>query len=221
MLFHMDSKTFLHTYLEREEDWRILDAYYVIISHRIRVSNKKKYGTIIYAPKFFYPTSSTIYARAGEWKEYKEAYYDQMKEAKPLLAQLIDGSLNNGYNIIFLYTPVDGRDKFPKILAQYIMDTFKYPIYEYKKYINEKCKICNFNPDEVHEIISPILKEQKAIYERSPEGKMEKREKIKKWSKKKLKKKLHEAGYYVEKESKEEMLSLYLSITIEGLPDID
>lgn len=220
MLFHMDSKTFLHTYLEREEDWRILDAYYVIISHRIRVSDPKKYGTILYAPKFFYPNTASIYARAGDWKEYKEAYFDQMRDAKPLLAQLIDGSLNKGYNIIFLYTPVDGRDKFPKIMAQYIMETFKYPIYDYKKYVKGKAKICDFDPDEVYDIISPINEKQKEVYKNSPEGKIEQREKIKKWSKKKLKKKLHEAGYYVEKESREEMLSLYLSLTIEDLPDL-
>ena len=37
MLFYMNGKTFLQTYLDREEDWRILDAYYIIMADSIRV----------------------------------------------------------------------------------------------------------------------------------------------------------------------------------------
>ena len=50
---------------------------------------------------------------------------------------------------------------------------------------------------------------------------MEMREKIKKWPKKKLKKKLEKFGYYVEQESKQEMLALYLSLTADELPALD
>ena len=61
MLFYMNGKTFLQTYLDREEDWRILDAYYIIMADSIRVSDKEKYPTIIYAPKYLFPRPEVLW----------------------------------------------------------------------------------------------------------------------------------------------------------------
>ena len=219
MLFYMNGKTFLQTYLDREEDWRILDEFYVIMSDSIRVSDKTKYNTIMYAPKYFYPMSEVLFA--SEWEEYKAAYKYQLKDAKSFLATLIHGSLTKGYNIIFLYSEKERKEKYPKVLAQYIMEEFKYPIYDYLKYIKGKCKICEYAPDEVFGIVKPIVDELEKMERESPDYKIAVREKIKKWPKKKLKKKLEEFGYYVEKESKQEMLALYLSLTADELPMID
>ena len=219
MLFYMNGKTFLQTYLDREEDWRILDAFYVIMSDPIRVSDKTKYSTIMYAPRYFYPKSDVLFA--SEWEEYKAAYKYQLKDAKPFLATLIHGSLTKGYNIIFLYSEKERKEKYPKVLAQYIMEEFKYPVYDYLKYIKGKCKICEYDPDEVYGIVKPMVDQLEKIERESPEYKIAVREKIKKWPKKKLKKKLEEFGYYVEKESKQEMLALYLSLTADELPFID
>ena len=219
MLFYMNGKTFLQTYLDREEDWRILDAFYVIMSDSIRVSDKTKYNTIMYAPRYFYPRSEVLFA--SEWEEYKAAYKYQLKDAKSFLATLIHGSLTKGYNIIFLYSEKERKEKYPKVLAQYIMEEFKYPIYDYLKYIKGKCKICKYDPDEVFGIVKPMVDLLEKLERENPEYKIAVREKIKKWSKKKLKKKLEEFGYYVEKESKQEMLALYLSLTADELPMID
>ena len=219
MLFYMNGKTFLQTYLDREEDWRILDAFYVIMSDSIRVSDKTKYNTIMYAPKYFYPMSEVLFA--SEWEEYKTAYKYQLKDAKSFLATLIHGSLTKGYNIIFLYSEKERKEKYPKVLAQYIMEEFKYPVYDYLKYIKGKCKICEYDPDEVFHIVKPIVDELEKMERESPDYKIAVREKIKKWPKKKLKKKLEEFVYYVEKESKQEMLALYLSLTADELPMID
>ena len=219
MLFYMNGKTFLQTYLDREEDWRILDAFYVIMSDSIRVSDKTKYNTIMYAPRYFYPRSEVLFA--SEWEEYKAAYKYQLKDAKSFLATLIHGSLTKGYNIIFLYSEKERKEKYPKVLAQYIMEEFKYPIYDYLKYIKGKCKICEYDPNEVYGIVKPMVDQLEKIERESPEYKNAVREKIKKWPKKKLKKKLEEFGYYVEKESKQEMLALYLSLTADELPMID
>ena len=219
MLFYMNGKTFLQTYLDREEDWRILDAFYVIMSDSIRVSDKTKYNTIMYAPRYFYPRSEVLFA--SEWEEYKAAYKYQLKDAKSFLATLIHGSLTKGYNIIFLYSEKERKEKYPKVLAQYIMEEFKYPVYDYLKYIKGKCKICEYDPDEVYGIVKPMVDQLEKIERESPAYKIAGREKIKKWPKKKLKKKLEEFGYYVEKESKQEMLALYLSLTADELPMID
>ena len=219
MLFYMNGKTFLQTYLDREEDWRILDAFYVIMSDSIRVSDKTKYNTIMYAPRYFYPRSEVLFA--SEWEEYKAAYKYQLKDAKSFLATLIHGSLTKGYNIIFLYSEKERKEKYPKVLAQYIMEEFKYPVYDYLKYIKGKCKICEYDPDEVFGIVKPMVDQLEKIERESPEYKIAVREKIKKWPKKKIKKKLEEIGYYVEKESKQEMLALYLSLTADELPMID
>ena len=219
MLFYMNGKTFLQTYLDREEDWRILDAFYVIMSDSIRVSDKTKYNTIMYAPRYFYPRSEVLFA--SEWEEYKAAYKYQLKDAKSFLATLIHGSLTKGYNIIFLYSEKERKEKYPKVLAQYIMEEFKYPVYDYLKYIKGKCKICEYDPDEVFGIVKPMVDQLEKMERESPEYKIVVREKIKKWPNKKLKKKLEEFGYYVEKESKQEMLALYLSLTADELPMID
>lgn len=222
MLFYMDGKTFLQTYLEREDDWRILEAYYVIMSDSIRVSNQDKYGTIIYAPKWFYPAAEVLFA--SEWEEYKQAYFHQLEDARDMLAEIVYGSLTKQHNVIFLYAQKEQKEKFPKVLAQYIMREFKYPIYDYKKYINYKCKICDYDPQEVYDIVKPItdriMERMKKMQSMDSNYLLHKREKIKKWPKKKLKKKLEEYGYYVEKESKHEMLALYLSLK-EGLPIMD
>ena len=215
MLFYMNGKTFLQTYLDREEDWRILDAFYVIMSDSIRVSDKTKYNTIMYAPRYFYPRSEVLFA--SEWEEYKAAYKYQLKDAKSFLATLIHGSLTKGYNIIFLYSEKERKEKYPKVLAQYIMEEFKYPVYDYLKYIKGKCKICEYDPDEVFGIVKPMVDQLEKMERESPEYKIAVREKIKKWPKKKL----EEFGYYVEKESKQEMLALYLSLTADELPMID
>ena len=105
MLFYMDSKTFLTTYLEREEDWRILDAYYVVTTFDIHVRDKKKYATINYAPRLFYPTADVLYA--DNEKDLRIQYELMLKrEPKTLetLAEYVWGSLVEGYNIIFLTT---------------------------------------------------------------------------------------------------------------------
>ena len=219
MLFYMNGKTFLQTYLDREEDWRILDAFYVIMSDSIRVSDKTKYNTIMYEQRYFYPRSEVLFA--SEWEEYKAAYKYQLKDANSFLATLIHGSLTKGYNIIFLYSEKERKEKYPKVLAQYIMEEFKYPVYDYLKYIKGKCKICEYDPDEVFGIVKPMVDLLEKIEGESPEYKIAVREKIKKGPKKKLKKKLEEFGYYVEKESKQEMLALYLSLTADELPMID
>ena len=173
----------------------------------------------MYAPKYFYPRSEVLFA--SEWEEYKAAYKYQLNDAKSFLATLIHGSLTKGYNIIFLYSEKERKEKYPKVLAQYIMEEFKYPVYDYLKYIKGKCKICEYDPDEVFHIVKPMVDELDRMERESPEYKLAERDKIKKWPKKKLKKKLEKFGYYVEKESKQEMLALYLSLTTDKLPFID
>lgn len=214
MLFYMDSKTFLTTYLEREEDWRILDAYYVVTTFDIHVRNKKKYATINYAPRLFYPTADVLYA--DNEKDLRIQYELMLKrEPKTLetLAEYVWGSLVEGYNIIFLTTSDGFSSGYIRELAHYVMTNLKYPMYDYKRYIKGKEKPCKYDPEEVLSIVEPIRKKTKEKYQKSTEGKAELLHKIKtEWPKKKLKKKLDDLGYYTSDESKEELIDMYISI---------
>lgn len=214
MLFYMDSRTFLTTYLEREEDWRILDAYYVDTTFDIRVRDKHKYATIQYAPNLFYPSTDVLYANSE--KELRRQYnymISRNEDTVGVLAEYVYGSLVKGYNVIFLTTEKDFNSGYLRGLAQYVMKTFKYPMYDYKKYIKGKEQTCSYDPEEVLEILKPIRKRVKEKYQKSNSGMAETIYKIKtKWSKKKLQEKLEKEGYYVSDESKEEMIDLYLSL---------
>lgn len=214
MLFYMDSTTFLTTYLGREEDWRILDAYYVVTTFDIRVRDKKKYTTINYAPNIFYPTADVLYAdNEKELRIQYEYMLNRKPEALELLAEYVWGSLVKGYNVIFLTTTKDFSSGYIRALAHYVLTKLKYPMYDYKKYIKGKEKTCVYDPEEVLSIVEPIRKRTKEKYQKTHQGKAELLHKIKtEWSKKKLKKKLDAMGYYTSDENKEELIDMYISI---------
>ena len=106
MVYYMTSKS-LNTFLNKERDSDILKAQYVTVSTRIRVKNVKKYDNILQARNILFPDAN-VCNRVDE-DDFKEAYYRQLDKCRPTLAAILKGSIEEGYNIIFLCTKNEGK----------------------------------------------------------------------------------------------------------------
>ena len=137
MMFYMTSKVFRDEFLVNERDNDILDAQYVIASTRIR-RRDKSIKNIIIANAILYPDPDVCSSYSTE--EFKEKYFDQLDKSKYFLATLIKGSIEEGYNIIFICSKNEGKMKFLKYLSQFIYCEFDYPVYDYSTYANGSCR---------------------------------------------------------------------------------
>lgn len=217
----MDSKTFLNLYLENEEDWCILDSYYIIVSWRIQVHSDQQIGTIDNAKDILMPDSATLFQDTTQ--EYREQYLHQLRtsdDANGYLAHLIKGSIKKNYNIIFLCTTSEGgnnkESSYLDYLAYYIMDTFKYPVYNYKKFVKKKTPLISYDEEETLEICKKIAQAEKRKRKKreqsSNQGLIEYRTRLEEKSKKSLQKKLEKYNIYVTDETKAEMIDLLVEL---------
>ena len=132
MIFYMNSKVFLKKYLESEEDWKILDSYYIIMSYRIKKKPHSGIRTIQLANNILMPNTNVM-SSIGR-KEFVKRYKNQLSESNAFFATIIEGSIKKGYQIVILETAAESRMKHYKILQDYVWETFGYPIYTYTKY---------------------------------------------------------------------------------------
>lgn len=131
MMFYMNSKVFEKYFLANERDQDILDAQYVLISCRIRVSSDK-YDNILNAKNDLFP--DPMVCNALDDDTFRERYFEQLEQNKALIAYLIKGSIEEKFNIIFLCTKNEYKVGYMQYLSEYVLMEFGYPIYEYKKY---------------------------------------------------------------------------------------
>lgn len=209
MMFYMHSKTFQKVYVPNESRKHILKAQYVLVSSRIRRrSNKVK--NIISAASCLFPDNNTCNAMCDD--DIREAYFEQLDDNKPLIATLVLGSIEEGYNVIFMCTPTEMKLKYLKYLSEYIYMEFGYPIYEYKAYATGKCDIRKYNKDKCVKTCKNILKKaKKTQYEKNLKSKQG-REKIvegfKKLKKKELIRELEKRNLYNPNMSKSDMIEM-------------
>ena len=179
----MNTKTFLEDFLENEEDWVILDSYYILTSTRIRT--RGKYKTIQSAASIFSPSASVLYQENP--KSMKKQYMYQIDvDAKVYLATIIKGCIKKNYNIIFLCTKNESKGHYLEYIAEYVKKEFQFPMYDYGKFIRGKENIFTYQSDEVLSKCNAIIKsakEQSASY-------------INDLSKKKLIKELRKVSFY-------------------------
>lgn len=217
----MDSETFLNLYLENEEDWCILDSYYILVSWRIRVHKNQQIGTIDDARNILMPDSATLFQDTK--KDYKQQYLHQLQtsdSANAYLAHLIKGSIKKNYNIIFLCSKSEGNGieggSYLDYLAYYIMSTFKYPVYNYKKFVKKKTSLISYDEEETLRICKEIGKREKQKRKErersSNQGLIEYRSRLETKSKKSLQKKLEKYNIYVTDETKSEMIDLLVEL---------
>ena len=151
----MDSKVFQNEFLTNERDDDILEAQYVIISTRIRKKNRK-WENIINAQSMLYP-DTFVYSSLDE-ETIMDRYYSQCGKAVAFLATLIKGSIEEGFNIIFISTKKELKVfNYLSLLATFIWLEFKCPVYNYSTYINGE-ELKDWDPQAVLKKCNKVLK---------------------------------------------------------------
>lgn len=219
MIFFMGSKVFQDYYLVNEPDDAILAAHYVVVSNRIMRRDKSDIDNIVIATSYFMPTGE-IWATPSK-KDRKTLYMKFIDtKSKLTLATMILGSINKGYNIIFICTDSERKLKLFEYLAEYVYVTFGYPMYNYKSYCTGMCELIKYNKKKVEKRCNKLLNtEQKRVidkilsYEIHNEFEENKlRTLLKKRKKKLLKKVLQSCDYYDEGLSKSEMIDRIITV---------
>lgn len=207
MMYYMNSKTF-NTFLDSESDNDILHSQYVIISSRIRI--KKSKDNIIQAKNILFPDANVCSKLTDDDMEL--AYYKQLDMNRAFLAALIKGSIEEGYNIIFLCTKNESKIKFLEYLSNYIYLNFGYPVYEYEKYLTGISKLIKYNKHKVLKKCDKEIKHAKTKAEdrakKSSNGRKELMKEYAQMSKKELKKILKKKSLYYDGMDKSEMLEM-------------
>lgn len=204
MIYYMDSRVFLREYLNLEKNWKILDTYYVVASMRISRSVESRNEMIQSASTLFYPSAAVMMQM--DKKSMEITYRKQLNSATRFLATVIKGSIKKNYDIVFIATRKETKNiPYLKWLADFIMDTFEYPVYSYHKLLVGKEQIIDFDADTVLQKCKEYGKKSK-----------DQAEEISTWSKKKLIKKLEEHEIYMSKEcTKEELLEAYVEFVVD------
>ena len=215
MIFTMSSKIFQDIFLNNETDDDILNTQYVIVSSRIRKKGSKNRKNIIIANALLYPNSD-VYAETLEGRMI-DRYQDQLEDALPLFASLIKGSIEEGFNIVFLCTKKEYKHMpYLDWLAYYVYDKIGYPIYEYLSFV-AGCKMLKYDKKKVIKKCNKILKEasdKKYLKNMmTPQGREIIRKEIDQMDKKELKKRVKKMGFdpkFLTKEQMRDILKEYM-----------
>lgn len=156
-MYWMDSATFMGVFLT-EDPKKILNAQYVIVSQNIS-HIESEFKNIINASSQLYPNPNVfIGSTSFKDKEFREKYESQLDDAKAFLAALIKGVIEEGYTVIFLCTYDERKNiGYIKLLANYIISNFVYPVYDYHKYRKGKQSLARYNRKYVLKICDEIL----------------------------------------------------------------
>lgn len=210
MMFVMNSKTFQNDFLTNEPDKDILKAQYVLVSTRIRKCDND-YDNIISARNYLYPDGDVMYRITDD--DIRDAYFNQLDNNKPLLATLVLGCIDEGFNVIFMCSKSEDKLHYLRYLAQYIYYTFDYPVYEYGDYSHNRIKLLNYNEKKVKKKCKKILekakKREREKNMRTEKGRNQIKNEFKELSKKEMIKELDKRDLYIDGMSKSEMVEMY------------
>lgn len=210
LIFIINSSDFEKIFLNNEDDSFILDTQFVIVSTRIKKKSNSNENIVI-ATNILYPEYD-FFCVEPKSELAKEGYYRQLGNAKPFLSALIKGSIKKGYNIFFICSDNEWKTfGYLKYLKDYIIDTFSYPVYSYKKYVNG-CSLYEYNEKYTLNFCNSILKNiKKDRYEnlrRSEKGKYKLMREYKKYSRRDLIKRVKKIGVYHDGMSRSDMLDI-------------
>jgi hypothetical protein len=156
----MNSKEFQNIFLVNETDQDILKAQYVLASSRIR-RRGEKYDNIISGMNILYPDVSVLSNITDD--DIREEYFRQLDKSLPFIATLIKGSIEEGYNIIFMCSYQERKLKHLKYFSEYVLMEFDYPIYDYRLYAEGISELYKYNKNKVLKKCNKILKRSKEI----------------------------------------------------------
>lgn len=210
MMFVMNSKVFQNHFLINEKDKDILKSQYVLISTRIRKTDEK-FGNVITAQNFLFPTGDVMMKLTDE--DVREAYFYQLEENKVFLATLVKGSIEKGFNIIFMCTKNEDKLHFLKYLSEYIFMEFGYPVYEYKSYVLGYSSERDYDKSKVIKKCNKILKVAKdqKYHEnlKSDYGRAIIKNDFRQLTKKEMKKQLESRNLYTKGMTRKEMIEVF------------
>ena len=208
MMFYMTSKVFQDYFLTNERDDDILKAQYVIVSTRI--NSQKKVENIVNAKAMLFPDANVCNTLTEE--DFRDRYFGQLEDNEALLATLIKGSIEEGYNIIFMCTHKERKLKYLNYISSYVAIEFGYPIYEYSAYAAGITPLEKYDKKEVLKKCEKILKrcKEKDFHRKlqSSDGKKSIMKEYKSMKKSELKAILKEKGLYQKDMDKEDMLDM-------------
>lgn len=206
---YMNSKTFQDMFIVEEKKKRILEAQYVLVSTRIR-KHSHEYQNILVAVQTLYPNSDTM--NKLYYNEQKRTYFKQLDDNIELLSIIVKTSIKENFDIVFICSKNEWKLKYMKWLAEYIMEKFGCPVYNYKKLKEGNEKLVEFNEKKV------LKKAEKAISEnfedkieklsKTKNGRKKIMEKYKSLDKKQLKKIAKKEGLYKDGMSKRDILDV-------------
>lgn len=160
MMFYMNSKVLEKYFLQIEYDQDILDAQYVLVSCRVRVSDAEKYDNILNAKDNLFPDPEVCSALDED--TFRERYFSQLSQNLPLISYLIKASIEEKFNIIFLCSEKEDKIGYLKLLSEFIFMEFNgYPVYNYKKYCQNKTDDIIYNKKLVLKICNSYIDDAK------------------------------------------------------------
>lgn len=210
MMFIMDSKVFRNEFLTRERDKDILDTQYVIISTRIRKRDSKFMNICVYNSKL-YPASSVLMCKTEE--DMNDEYNEQLENELVVLATLVMGCIEEGYNIVFMCTEQESKLNYLRYLSEFIYSRLGYPVYDYSLFINGRSRIMKWDENSVKKKCKKIIKQAKSKrFEenlRTEKGRKQNVKSFSQLSKKEMKKHLKSRSLYYDGMSKAEMIDTF------------
>ena len=156
----MSSATFFKTFLRNESDQDILKTQYVLASTKIRSSGEFK--SIIQAANMLFPAPDVLLY--SEVDKFKEAYLEQLETQLPFFASVVLGSLKENFNVVFLCSKNEFKLKYCEYISDFIYTYFKYPMYDYKEYAENKYELMTYDPKKVEEKCKKYLKKAELEY---------------------------------------------------------
>lgn len=138
MVCYMNSKDFLKHYIKKYPE-RALCSQYVIVSNTIYTTNKYK---DIVVNKVLFPSSGLLsnYYYNNNWEEFVISYKSQLRNDRPMLflSVVLDIAINDDEDIVFICSKEEWkRCPFLKILSDFCMEVFQYPLIDYHRYMTE------------------------------------------------------------------------------------
>lgn len=210
MMFIMDSKVFRNEFLTRERDKDILDTQYVIISTRIRKRDPKFMNICVYNSKL-YPASSVLMCKTEE--DMNDEYNEQLENELVVLATLVMGCIEEGYNIVFMCTEQESKLNYLRYLSEFIYSRLGYPVYDYSLFVNGHSRIMKWDEKSVKKKCEKIIKQAKSKrFEENLKTEKGRKQNVKSFSqlsKKEMKKHLKSRSLYYDGMSKAEMIDTF------------
>ena len=155
----MNGKTFQKTFLN-EHPSAILKTQFILVSSRIRKNGKHE--NVISCNQLL-PDKRILadYRNELDPNYFIKEYRKQLERNKLLLAILIKGVLEENFTIVFLCSELEWKLKYMRELAEYVEETFQYPLYDYKKYKEGKQAIIPFDSDYVLKTCDKIIENER------------------------------------------------------------